>query len=324
MVKILAGLSSTAITMRVVRKIGLATLASAFVLIESSCGPTNFNVDQMKIGSDLHLIPIGHRTPRDLGRGSHYFFFHTGTGLTTVDHMDTRPSGRERLLYLETGTNQVLDRTVKREEILKGGYGTVYSTKTCFYASPLARGYSSVSVGGGNNGIAEVPTELANAPEVLPPLTSVSVIRIFRVAPEYVVVAGNYEPDGKMGSLQISGAKSGDRDPSFGGGIFVFPGVTGQPTALAKQYGMPARIDVQNYLGSHRLVLPGVDLPEEIQAVDLHYGYDKLIRQDTIDDGTTRASRFLKPSVTSEEKILDPLCESRFRQQKDAGFPTVF
>jgi hypothetical protein len=183
--------------MRIVRKIGLATLASAFVLIESSCGPTNFNVDQMKIGTDLHLIPIGHRTLRDSGRGSHYFFFHTATGLTTVDHIDTRPSGPERLLYLETGSNQVLDRTVKKEEILRGGYGTVYSTKTCFYASPLARGYSSVSVGGGNNGIAEVPTELANAPAVLPPLTSVSVIRIFRAAPEYVVVAGNYEPMGR-------------------------------------------------------------------------------------------------------------------------------
>jgi hypothetical protein len=129
-----------------------------------------------------------------------------------------------------------------------------------------------------------------------------------------------------MGSLQISGAKSGDRDPSFRGGIFVFPGSTGKPqhVALAKRYGMPARIDVQDYLDSHRLVLPVVDLPQEMEVVDLHYGYDKFIRQDMLDHGIVSASRFLQPSVTSEEKILGPLCESRFHQQTAAGISTVF
>jgi hypothetical protein len=64
--------------MRLVKKIGLAALASAFVLIASSCEPTNFNVKEMKIDSDLHLIPIGHRILRDPDGGSYYFFFHTG------------------------------------------------------------------------------------------------------------------------------------------------------------------------------------------------------------------------------------------------------
>ena len=310
--------------MRFVKKIGLAVLVSAFVLIASSCDPTSFNVDELKIDSDLHLIPVGHRTLRDPGEGSYYLFFYTATGLTTVNHMETRPSGHERLLYLETGHNQVLDRTVKTEKILTGGYGTVYSAKTCFYASPLARGRSSVSVGADNNGIDEVPAELAREPEALPPLTSVSLIRIFRTAPEYVVVAGNYEPDGKMGSFQISGAKGGDRVAFFGGGDYLFPGVTAQPAALAKQYGIPARIDVQDYLRSHRLTLPLVGLPQEIVVVDFHYGYDKVIRQDTLSDGVISSSRFLVPSVTPEEKILDPLCESRFRQQHAEGLPTVF
>jgi hypothetical protein len=227
-------------------------------------------------------------------------------------------------MYLETGPNKVLLRTVKDEEILRGRYGTVYSAKTCFYASPLTRGYSSVSVGAGNNGIDEVPTELVSAPEALPPLTSVSLIRIYRTAPEYVVVAGNYELDGKMGGLQISGAKDGDRAPYSGGGDYVFPGSTTQPVAIAKQYGVPARINVQDYLRSHKLTLPVVDLPQEMVVIDLHYGYDKLIRQDTLSDGMISSSRFLLPSVTSEEKILDPLCESRFLQQRATGLPTVF
>jgi hypothetical protein len=310
--------------MRVVKKIGLAALASAFLSIGSSCGPRDFNVNELRIDSDLHLIPVGSQTLRVPDKGSYYSFIHTWTGLTIVDHIDARHGRGERLFYLETSPNAVLDRTVKMEAILKGRYGTVYSKKTCFYARPLARGYGSVSVGAGNNGIDEVPAELANAPETLPPLTSVSLIRIFRTAPEYVVVAGNYELDGKMGGLQISGAKDGDRVPYLGGGDYVFPGPTGQPAEFAKQYGIPARFDVQDYLRSHRLTLPATDLPQEIAAVDLHYGYDKLIRQDTLSNGIIRSSRFLRSSVTSEEKILDPLCESRFRQQRAAGLPTVF
>src|SRR5271170_4667682 len=251
----------------IVKKIGSATIVSISLLIGSSCGPTQFNVNEMSIDRDLHLIPVGHRTLRDPIVGSYYLFIHTATGFTTVDHLDAKPSGWRRVLYLETSHNQVLDRTVKIEEILKGGYGTVYSKKTCFYASALARGYTSVSVGADNNGIDEVPTELASVPAALPPLTSVSLIRIFRTSPEYVVVAGNYEPDWRLGSLNISGAKSGDRVPAFRGGDYVFPGPTAQPAGLAKQYGIPAHINVQDYLRSHRLTLPVVDLPQEIGSV---------------------------------------------------------
>src|SRR5580692_11494473 len=103
------------------RKIGLAALVSASFLFETSCEPTNFNVKEMKIDSDLHLLPVGDRRLRDPGEGSYYSFFYTATGLTTVDHFETNPRTgvSEQLIYLEAGRNQVLDRTVKTEQILK-------------------------------------------------------------------------------------------------------------------------------------------------------------------------------------------------------------
>jgi hypothetical protein len=277
----------------------LAALLSVSLLIGASCGPTSFNVKELKLDSGLHLIPIGHRTLRDPSEGTYYFIFHAARGLTSVDHFDARPNGRERLLYLESDSNQVLDRTVKTEEMLKGAYGTIYATKTCFYASPLARGYSSVSVGAGDNEIGnEISTELPSAPEALPPLTSVSLIRIFRTAPEYVVAGANYEPDGRLGGLDISGAKGGDRDPGFGEGAFVFPGPTREPAELAKRYGIPARLDVRDYLSSGRPRFPAVAFSQEVAVIDLYYGYDKIIRQDTLKDGAVSSSRFLQPSLT--------------------------
>jgi hypothetical protein len=252
---------------------------------------------------------------------------HTATGLTSVNHFDAKlgKGERERLLYLESGPNRILDRTVKTEELLKGAFGTLYSTKTCFYESPLTRGYSSVSVGAGYNDIAtEIPIELPKDPETLPPLTSISVVRIFRDLPEYIVVVANYEVDGKMGGLQVSGAKGGNGDPLFHGGSYVVPYPTGEPSRLIKKYGLPDLVDIQEYLRSSRLLLPPVAFQQEITIVDLHYGYDKLIRQDLLKDGVLTSSRFLQPSVTPEENILDPLCETRFRQQRTAGIRTVF
>jgi len=312
--------------MQKMKKYSLLVLALTSLFVSNSYGQTNFNFNELKIDSALHLIPIGDHTLRDPNEGPYYFIFH-GAWVTSINHFEKKPGidGREVLFYLETGQNNVLDRTVKMEEILKGDFGTVYSTKTCFYASPLVRGYSSVSVGAGNNETGhEIPSELSRSPKALPPLTSLSLIRVFRVAPGYRVVGANYEVSGKLRRLNISSAKSGDRSLTSDDGDYFDDMSSNSPFfALTKKYGIPIYLNVQKYLRSRRQILPAVLLPETNTVVDLHYGHDKVIRQDTLEDGATVSSRLLQPSVTEEEKTLDPLCEERFRQQETGGFPTV-
>src|ERR1700719_739449 len=114
-------------------KLSLATVISALLLILISCQPNFLNSTKLEIGPDLHLVPSG-RISAEPRIGSYYFFFYTTTGLTIVDHFQKKPGvdTRERLLHLETDHNQVLDRTVKSDEILKGRFGTIYAEKTCF------------------------------------------------------------------------------------------------------------------------------------------------------------------------------------------------
>jgi len=64
-------------------------------------------------------------------------------------------------------------------------------------------------------------------------------------------------------------------------------------------------------------------MAEEIVVLNQHYGYNKLIREDELTDGAMVRSRFLEQSVTEEENVLNPLCESRFKQQLTLGLPTV-
>jgi hypothetical protein len=287
----------------------------------TACELSNFNVREMHIDAGLHLIPVG---PRWLGEpsdpGSYYFFFHTATGFTTVNHFEQRPgkSSAVRLLYLETNTKQVLDRTVKTDLILSGAFGNVYIQKECFYASPIQRGYSSVSVESYfRSSIDVMPAEVAS-PQNLPPLTSVSLVRVLRAAPEFVVVSANYEVSGALVSVNVSQAKGGD----WGSGATHMVQVEGRSDYL-QQYGIPVSMDVPGYARSQRFPLPAVALPQELNAVVQSYGYDKLIRVDVLKDGTVESTRFLQPEVTKEEEQLNPLCEARFRQQLALGLPTV-
>ena len=313
------------------RRIWLATLIAPLLGTNLSCGgePISQYFAKLKVSPDFHLIP-SQPLSTEPSAGSFYVLFHTGTGLTEVDHFQRNPGAKSetRLLFLETNRSQVLDRTVKSFQLLRGRFGTVYADKTCFFNRPTETNWSYVSVHSYfNASITEVPAELQRPPEKLPPLTSLSLVRIFRAFPEYLVVAANYEPNGDLGSLHIDGAKNGDWiHPNF-----VPAAKDGSIQRLAKawnldilrRYGIPAHIDVQGYIRSRHFPLPSASLPQEITVLNQHYGYNRLVRQDELNDGNVISSRLLKPSETDEENALNPQCESRFQQQQTLKLPTV-
>lgn len=195
------------------RRLRLALLIAALLGISVSCSrPISQYFAKLEISPDFHLIP-SHPLSTEPSAGSFYFFFHTGTGLTEVDHLRREPGAKfpTRLLFLETNRHQVLDRTVRSFQLLRGRFGTVYADRTCFFNRPTESNWSYVSVHSYFNAPnTEVPSELPRPPQKLLPLTSLSLVRVFRAFPEYLVVAANYEPNGELGSLHIDGAKDGD------------------------------------------------------------------------------------------------------------------
>lgn len=292
---------------------------------------------ELKIDSGLHLILTGGiNLPnfQEPNVGSYYAPFH-GAWTTSVAHFERKAGAvaRERSLYLETGQDQVLDRTVKTDEILRGPFGTVDAVKECFYSRPIENVFGSVSVEfNGNDTEHELPSVVPSPAEGLPPLTSLSLVRIFRTSPEYVIVSANYERDGSLGSLNFGSAKDGQPGGTGRSGTAIYrtpdPQVNeivrkGLDPELAK-YGIPVHIDVQRYLLSRQMPLPAVALDQEKNVMNEFYGFGKFIRQDELKDGAIVASRWLQPSVTEEEKeTLNPLCDARFRQQQTIGLPTV-
>jgi hypothetical protein len=292
---------------------------------------------ELKIDSGLHLILTGGiNLPnfQEPDAGSYYAPF-SGAFVTSVDHREKKPGAvaRERSLYLETGQDQVLDRTVKTDEILRGPFGAINAVKECFYTRPIENGFGSVSVEfNGNDVEHELPSEISSPPEGLPALTSLSLVRIFRTGPEYVIVSANHEQDGSLGSLDFGSAKDGHPGGTGPFGTAVYRTPDPQVNEIVRKgldpdltkYGIPANIDVEKYLLSRTMALPAVALAQEKNVMNEFYGFGKFIRQDELKEDAIVASRWLQPSVTKEEKeTLNPLCDARFRQQQAIGLPTV-
>jgi hypothetical protein len=305
-------------------RIFLSAVALLLPLMGCSQEPLGYFVKELRVDGSQHLVPSGSRSLVEPVEGTFYSVAHTGTRLTIVSHMEKKPGATqaERLLYLETNTNQVLDKIVKEDEILTGPFGTVYVEKTCFFNRPVASNFGHVTVMVGSNkdlSRPEIPTQLSAATKDIPPLTSLSLVRVFQNDAGYVVVSANYESWGGLGSLNIGETKDGYLIPGSASTSFRVD----SKNPLVEKYGIPLRIDVQQYLNSRRLPLPNVALRQDITVVNQHFGFDKLIRQDQLEDSSVVSSRYLRPSVTKEEETLASECDSRFRQQRAMSLPTV-
>lgn len=302
------------------------TLFIAVLVVLSACkslGPTNYWVTRIQISRDGRVSPVGARSVVEMRPGPNYYFFHAAA-LTSIDHMDKDPGESEAhlFLYLETTPDGRLDRTIKKDVLLTGDFATIYAGKTCFYNSPIQRGYSSVGIAFFSNGYAQAydePTVFPGAPEVVPPLSSVSLVRVIHNEADYTLVSADYEATGELRAFHVARAHDGNIYPAT-------DEVGYPPNSLdprVEKYGIPSILKIDSDSSLPRLQLPSVRESDVSTWLIRFHDFGKLIHQQQLREGQPLSSRWLQPSVTEEEHILGPQCDSRFRQQLSMGLPTA-
>src|SRR5579859_6321647 len=289
------------------RKIAAVCLLAAVL---SGCEPgTNFYVRELKIDPEKRLIPIGPKSLNHPDSNSYYMFFYTATALTTVNHLATQTPNHSlrRLLYLEADRGGLL-RTVKTDEIETGLFGAITTEKTCFYRPPDQNYLSSVKVliesvqpeiG------RETPTPAPPPTSVLPLLTSLAIVRFHRADSSLIFGSGNYEADGLIGSIHTGTVAHSELQP---GSSITMSRAPGFDDTL-KMSGLPSRVGLSDYFRLRRLPLPKIPKAEERCLVVLVYGFGELLRVDSLQNGAIISSRYLKPTVTEEERSLNPECD---------------
>jgi hypothetical protein len=309
---------------RIAQMLVLCAALSVVFTPSFACGPElGYFVPGMKVDAQQHLISVGPKSLQPLRTGSFYSFDHTATQLTIVNHFEwqTGASNVRRLLYLEAERG-VLERTVKDDEIVTGPFGALVTEKTCFYNRPVETYRSSLKIlvqsltpeiG------REIPEPVSAVPNNVVPLTSISIVRIFGAAPQFIFASGNYEANGMIGSVQSGKVVKGEVQP---GSSVMMPSAP-EFNAIRQASGLPRRIDVETYFRQKRLPLLETWNPKERAVVVLVYGFGELMREDSLDGDAVISSRYFKPIMTEEERGLDPECVKRLRQQESIGKPTV-
>lgn len=239
----------------------------------------------------------------------HKFVKHDGQ--YCLDHF----SGERRIRYNAfnvSADDSLLSRT-KYQELFSGPFGKIYAESTYGYSKerePHARFFVSSYA----NSIESEPAEIVKAlvkPESLN-LDAISVIRVFRAAPEYLVICASYGADGTLNTLAVNGAKNGDwvhsnevkaQHGSEDVGIMF----QGYEKSRAR-FGLPKQFPVQSYLQNGGDVLERIDMQQEMDIIQLHYNCNSQVRQDIVlKNAEQQTRRFLKFVVTEQDRVLDQL-----------------
>jgi hypothetical protein len=313
-------------TARLLLRNRISTPALLILAMSSTaCGPTNYFVSAVKIDAQQHIYPVGSKSLKHPNAGSYYMFFH-GAYLTSINHLAFRLGTQDArgLFYMETNRNQILDRTVKDDEVLTGDFGAIVTEKTCFYNRNVENNPASVQVliQSVDPDIGrELPDSLPKAPSNTPPVTSIALVRFFRQGAKLAFASGNYEASGELAAIHSGEILNGDLQP---GSSVIFFTAGSEFQTLRSRYGLPPRVDIQSYMHSQRISLTETSLPDTRMVAVVVYGFGRLIRQDSIEKEAVVASRYLRSSVTEEERMLAPMCDHQLQQQQSSGKSTIW
>jgi hypothetical protein len=258
--------------------------------------------------------------------GDYFFPFQISGGSFSVDHFSRREehSPLIRYTYLEVGADHILSRSVKTRELLNGVFGEVFATKTCFYNLPPERWTNHFDVQSYFKGQGfEPPTvHQEKPPGAVDTLHYLSAIRVFRAPPEYLVISAVYSSNGRLRSVYVNGAKSGDWvHTNYLVGFekeVISSGKTRAPETL-RRYGLPEQIEIKQYEKRFDFPLSAPALESLMDVVNLHFNFGEWARQDQFGPNGFRQTRYLTYVQTGEDRVLDPICNQRFADQLAKG-----
>jgi hypothetical protein len=243
--------------------------------------------------------------------GPFYWPFTGHTGAYSVDHYDGKQPYPHRVRYSAfavSAENRLWSRT-KRQELLHGAFGTVYAQTQFYYGNTL--GYEGIKFSVSlyaNEAEHEPPQIITALPETQLELSAITLVRVFRSPPEYIVLTAQYSPDGYLDFLSVDGAKDGNwahnsvlqsLDDSLGLGL-------GELTKNQIRFGFPERFPVADYLRKAEPGWKAAAVPSTLDVVNLHYERNRWVRQDSF-SARGKETRFLTYAVTPQDLMLEPV-----------------
>ena len=207
--------------------------------------------------------------------------------------------------------HSVIETKGSERVLLRGDYGTVYVRTTYFYP-PVYKPqpidfYAELWFNGPNPASAE----RVGAFDQTADLSAITVVRVFRAPPQFLVVCATYDNNGHITVLSVNGSRGGEWVHSnellpLYRNLDVATSFGDRPRTR-QYFGLPEAFPIADYLREYRTVFTPVNLETYQDVINLHYKRNQYVRQDLFSPNGTRKTQFLHYPLTSAYEALKPL-----------------
>ncbi len=273
------------------------------------CQPTteNFrsiNIDPktlvMKFVDRLPLVPPPTRDFYQVFRGN----------TTSVAHLGPEGSAISYNAFTIDSDGKPLTRT-KSQVLSAGPYGTVFAESTYYYGTQYNHQPTDFHVELNFNEGAHEPAQQLASLDHPSELSAVSLVRIFKAAPGYLVACATYDPSGSLTVITVNGSKDGNWVNS-NELLPLYPGldvatIYDDRPRTRRFFGLPETFPISDYLRSPRNMGQKTKLTSYTDIVNFHYRRNRFVRQDVYRPDSSHKTSFLKYAVTAEDLQLEPV-----------------
>jgi hypothetical protein len=196
----------------------------------------------------------------------------------------------------------------KDQVLSEGPYGTIFAKSVYYYGGQYTGQPSDFHVEAWSN-LGSYEHAKEGFVDNLGSLTAISVVRIFKAPPGYLVACATYDASGRLLVLSVNGAKDGDWVHS-NEVLGLYPNLDVATQYLdrpetRKFFGLPGSFPISEYLRHPRDVGERSELTRFSDFVNLHYQRNRYVQQDVFNPEGTHASHLLIYKATPEDQQLE-------------------
>ncbi len=230
---------------------------------------------------------------------------------------DVGRAERGRVYYnmFTASSDYTLMTRTKEQLLLDGPFGRVYAKSVYYYAREYVGQATTFEV---RSYLLQLPYEQPEEVTSLRPglpLDGISVVRVLRHEPGFLVISADYGPNGEMAAIHVNGTKSGEwtnlpTDSKLAGLELGVSRFRDWSTERAR-FGFPEMFPVASFLDTPTPAWGVAPYTEHVTAVHLHYARNRWVVQHVFPSGAPPMTRVLRFVVTPEDAALEPIDDSR-------------
>ena len=267
------------------------------------------NFQTMTIDPDTLTVKLDGLLPF-LSSPNHDFYQRSLGNTISIAHLG--PDGSNiSYNFFDVDPDGTLITRNKRQVLMQGPYGTVFAESTYYYGKQSNHAptdfHAELYSNEGSHESAQ-PMGTVNEADAL---SAISMVRVFKAPPEFLVACATYGATGRMLVLNVQGSEKGNwvhpseiKTPYPN---IVFATIYEDSPVMREYFGLPETFPLADYLKSPQNEAKKAVLSIYSDTVNLHYRRNRYVRQDTFRVDGSHTTDFFKYSVTPEDRQLEPI-----------------